>query len=94
MTFVRDEGFRKGLRDLVKKLDDDFSPLLPKKSERVARETYKVVYGIMRKPYADGSLDVPFFSKLSFQAAAMRIGEIGIPIAIELIEKPAADKTD
>lgn len=60
---------------------------------KVTRDDYSVVYGIMRKPYADGSLGLPFFSKVSLQAAAARIGQFGIPIAIELIQKPADDAT-
>jgi hypothetical protein len=34
---------------------------------------------------------MPFFSKVSLQAAAERIAQFGIPLAIELIEKPASD---
>lgn len=90
-AFVSDADFRKKLRDKVKSLRRGFEAHLPKTTDRVIREDYQVVYGIMRKPYADGSLDLPFFSKVSLQAAAERIGQFGIPIAIELIEKPASD---
>jgi uncharacterized protein (TIGR04141 family) len=64
---------------------------LPKSTEKLARDSYGVIYGVMRKPYADGSLGLPFFSKVSLQAAAERIAQFGIPLSIELIQKPASD---
>jgi uncharacterized protein (TIGR04141 family) len=90
-AFVSDADFRKKLREKVKSLRNGFESQLPTSKDRVVREDYQVVYGIMRKPYADGSIDLPFFSKVSLQAAAERIRQFGIPIAIELIEKPASD---
>jgi uncharacterized protein (TIGR04141 family) len=54
--------------------------LLPKSTDKVTRDSYGVVYGIMRKPYADGTLGLPFFSKVSLQAAAERISQFGIPL--------------
>jgi hypothetical protein len=51
-------------------------------------------YGVMRKPYADGTLGLPFFSKVSLQAAAQRIEQFGLAIAIELIEKPAGEAAE
>ena len=91
-AFVSDPGFRKKLRAKVRSLGPGFESYLPKAAQKVAREEYSVVYGIMRKPYSDGSLDLPFFSKVSLQAAAERIGQFGIPLAIELIEKPGTDE--
>ncbi|MBL8643196.1 MAG: TIGR04141 family sporadically distributed protein [Rhodospirillaceae bacterium] len=90
-AFVSDQGFRKKLRATVRSLGGGFEAHLPKSTERVVREDFQVVYGIMRKPYANGSIDLPFFSKVSLQAAVERIGQFGIPIALELIEKPASD---
>lgn len=92
-AFVSDKGFRKKLRAKVRSLGGGFESHLPKSTDRVVRDDYQVVYGIMRKPYANGDLGLPFFSKVSLQAAAERIGQFGIPIAIELIEKPASDDT-
>jgi hypothetical protein len=48
----------------------------------------------MRPPYANGTIGLPFFSKVSFQAAVDRLAQFGIPVAIELIEKPASDADD
>jgi uncharacterized protein (TIGR04141 family) len=90
-AFVSDAEFRKKLRSKVKSLGGGFEAHLPKSTDKVVRDDYGVVYGIMRKPYADGTLGLPFFSKVSLQAAAERIGQFGIPLAIELIEKPATD---
>lgn len=90
-ALVSDAEFRKKLRAKVRGFGRGFEAHLPKSGEKLAREDYKVVFGIMRKPYADGTLGLPFFSKVSFQTAAVRIQQLGIPVAIELIEKPASD---
>lgn len=90
-AFVSDQEFRKKLRAEVKSRGRGFEAHLPKSTERINREDYQVVYGIMRKPYKNGSLDLFFLSKVSLQAAAERIKQFGISIAIELIEKPASD---
>lgn len=87
-ALVGDHDFRKELRKIVSpKKHPQFHNLLPKPSESVKREDYTVVFGIMRNPYVDGTIDIPFFSKVSFQPAAQRLEELGFPIAIELIEK-------
>lgn len=87
-ALVSDADFRKKLRARVKAAGRGFEAQLPKATEKVTREKYKVVYGIMRKPYADGQIDIPFFSKVSLQAAAERIAQFGLSIAVELIQKP------
>lgn len=90
-AFISDKQFRKKLRSKVKSLaagrPTKFEDLLPKSTEGVKRLDYTVVYGIMRKPYRDGSLGIPFFSKVSLQAAVERIRQFGFPVALELIEK-------
>tara|TARA_R110001606_G_C15403197_1_gene653531 strand:+ start:10715 stop:12355 length:1641 start_codon:yes stop_codon:yes gene_type:complete len=93
-AFVSDGEFRKKLRAMVRSLGRGFETHLPKSSESPKRHLYKVVYGIMRKPYADGTLGLPFFSKVSLQAAVERIEQFNIPVAIELIEKPSSDAND
>lgn len=93
-AFISDSGFRKRLRAKVKSLNSEFAVQLPKSNEKVLREEYTVVYGIMRKPYADGSLGLPFFSKVSLQAAVERLYRFGFPVAIELIRKTASDNED
>ncbi len=90
-AFLTDPDFRRKLRDKVKSLGGGFESHFPKSNQKVVRDDFSVVYGIMRKPYADGSLGLPFFSKVSLQAAAERTAQFGIPLAIELIEKPASD---
>jgi uncharacterized protein (TIGR04141 family) len=90
-ALVSDAEFRKKLRSKVRSLGGGFETLLPLSTEKLVREDYKVVFGIMRKPYADGSLGLPFFSKISLQGTIERIRQFGFPVAIELIEKPASD---
>ena len=90
-AFVSDPEFRKKLRAKAKSFGRGFESHFPKAAEKVAREDYEVVFGIMRKPYADGTVGLPFFSKVSLLASVERITQFGIPVAIELIEKPASD---
>jgi uncharacterized protein (TIGR04141 family) len=52
-AFLTDAGFRKRLRAKVRSLGGGFESLLPKSTEKVTRDSYGVVYGVMRKPYAD-----------------------------------------
>ncbi|KKN74401.1 hypothetical protein LCGC14_0391090 [marine sediment metagenome] len=87
-SFVGDGTFRKKLRSVVKSEKSGFETLLPKASERVVREDYTIVYGIMRQPYANGNTGLPFFSKVSLQSAVQRLRVLGFSVAIELIEKP------
>lgn len=89
-AFVGDSGFRKKLRSVVKSEGMGFEAYLPKSTERVVREDYTVVYGIMRQPYANKKLGLPFFSKVSLQVAIGRLRRLGFEVAIELIEKPAS----
>jgi len=94
-AFISDKIFRKKLRSKVKTLAKNgttrFEDFFPKASEIPKRQDYKIVYGIMRKPYADGSLGIPFFSKVSLQASIEKIRQFGFPVALELIEKPKGD---
>lgn len=96
-AFVSDHDFKVKLRRIVKSESDKkacgnaFEDLLPMAAQKPVRTDFKVVYGIMRKPYKDGSLGLPFFSKVSLQAAVKRLEEFGIPVALELIQKPASD---
>lgn len=93
-ALVSDPDFRKKLRDVVKKRRRSVLALLPAIDGRVKRSDYTVVYGIMRKPYRNGELDLPFFSKVSLQAAVDRIDQLDIPVALEIISKPASDKVE
>ena len=90
-AFVSDPEFRKKLRAKAKSFGRGFEEHFPKSSEKVVRDDYEIVFGIMRKPYADGTVGLPFFSKVSLQASVERITQFGFPVAIELIEKPASD---
>tara|TARA_R110002073_G_scaffold258801_1_gene421814 strand:- start:836 stop:2512 length:1677 start_codon:yes stop_codon:yes gene_type:complete len=96
-ALISDHDFKVKLRRIVKIESDKkasgtaFEELLPMAAQKPVRNDFKVVYGVMRKPYKDGSLGLPFFSKVSLQAAVRRLEEFGIPVAIELIQKPASD---
>lgn len=90
-ALIGDVEFRKKLRRVVRQRRPEALPLLPAIQGRVARAEYTVVYGVMRKPYKDGSLDLPFFSKVSLQAAADHLVQLDIPMALEIIPKPASE---
>jgi uncharacterized protein (TIGR04141 family) len=52
---------------------------------------FTVVYGVMRSRYMkSGTLDLPFFSKISLRAIADRIELMGYEVEVHLIEKLAA----
>ena len=48
----------------------------------------------MRKPYRNGTLGLPFFSKLSLRTAMDRLNQLGVQVALELIAKPRADQIE
>lgn len=93
-AFISDKEFRMKLRAKVKSFKAGFEVYLPKSTDKVVREDYRVVYGIMRPRYTDGTLGLPFFSKVSLRAAVERLEQFGIPVAIELIEKLASNSDD
>ncbi|SEQ49051.1 sporadically distributed protein, TIGR04141 family [Pseudomonas sp. NFPP19] len=93
-ALVSDADFRKKLRSVVRELRNEAVRLLPAINGRVVRADYTVVYGVMRKPYKNGELDLPFFSKVSLQAAVDRIDQLDIPVALEIIAKPANEQDE
>lgn len=92
-TFVRDETFRKSMRDQAIKRQKKagkkkFEDLLPDGRSKPIATEYKVIYGIMRHPYQrTKKLGLPFFSKVSLRAAARRIQLMGYTVEVHLIEK-------
>lgn len=89
-AFVADSEFRRKLKDTVTatKGGSAFVGTLPDGRKReVERGEYTVVYGIMRHRYVDGTIGIPFFSKVSFMAACDRLRRTGMNIRKEIIEK-------
>lgn len=92
-SFVRDEVFRKAMRDYTIQRQKaagktGFEALLPDGRSKPNPSDYKVIYGIMRHPYQRSkSLGLPFFSKVSLRAAASRIQLMGYAVEVHLIEK-------
>nr|WP_157500078.1 DUF6119 family protein [Lysobacter sp. Root983] len=87
-ALISDGVYRQKLKQ---KASGRFRALLPGRRDAIVRSKYRVVFGIMRKRYVSGGLDLPFFSKVSFQSTAEKIQKLGIKVAIELIEKPASE---
>lgn len=89
-AFVADGEFRRKLKDTVAAIKGGsaFLGTLPDGRKReVDRGEYTVVYGIMRHRYVDGSIGIPFFSKVSFMATCDRLRRTGMNIRKEIIEK-------
>ncbi|WP_032621889.1 TIGR04141 family sporadically distributed protein, partial [Pseudomonas avellanae] len=89
-AFVADSEFRRKLKDTVAatKGGSAFVGTLPDGRKRdVDRGEYTVVYGIMRHRYVDGTIGIPFFSKVSLMAACDRLRRTGMNIRKEIIEK-------
>jgi uncharacterized protein (TIGR04141 family) len=91
-SFLRDEGFR---RKLIKHVKDrqkksrksGFDPLLPTPATRPTTSDYVVAYGLMRRRHKkSGTMDIPFFSKVSLRAAAQRLEDLGFGVEVHLIE--------
>lgn len=98
-AFVRDDVFRKSFRKKalqrqVAANKQDFEAILPTGRQKPVPSRYTVVYGIMRHRYQrTGTLGLPFFSKVSLRAAALRIQDFGYRLEVHLIEKCGADDT-
>lgn len=86
-AFAMDKKFRRELRKKVKGLKPGFEKLLPDGRSEPIRSDYTVVYGIMREPLKDGSVNLPFFSMVSLKTAAERLQQMGYKVAINIIEK-------
>lgn len=89
-AFVSDAEFRKKLRSELRKKPRgvNFISTLPdNRVKNIVRSEYTVIYGIMRSKYADGTIGIPFFSKVSLIAACDRLRALGVNIGLELIEK-------
>ena len=86
-ALVGDEKFVRDLRTAVAERDDRFLSVLPQHTSDVGRGRFTVLYAIMRRPYRDGSLGMPFFSKVSLQAPIQYVRKLGFEVAIELIRK-------
>lgn len=92
--FINDETFRDKLRQCVSSQGGTaFLPLLPDKGDTVVSSEYTVVYGIMRKPYKNGSLGIPFFSKVSFRSVATQLKNMGFQVKVNLIKKTGSPKS-
>lgn len=89
-SLVCDKEFRTKLRQRIAKLETSkkcgFKKLIPTYGKPINTNNFKVVYGLIRRPYRDGSYGIPFFSKASFQNVANRFQELNIDVAIEYIK--------
>lgn len=92
-AFVSDEVFRKNFRAAAKKREKKFGKqgfinILPDGRRKPVPSNFTIVFGVMRHPYvASGKLGLPFFSKVALRAVAERIGRMGFPVQLHLIEK-------
>lgn len=65
-----------------------FSMLLPKKALIPDPKKFSVIFGVMRsRNKKDGSLDIPFFSKVAMRPALTAIKLMNFTVSVEIIEK-------
>ena len=86
-ALVEDESFIRDIRKEVRRRNHTFLKALPRNTTEVERGKYVVVFAIMRRPYRNGSVGIPFFSKVSVQAPARYIRKLGFTVAVELVPK-------
>lgn len=67
---------------------EGFSTLLPKKKTVPDPTKFSIIFGVMRpKNKRDGSLDIPFFSKVAMKPALSAIRLMNFKVFVEIIEK-------
>ena len=86
-ALVSDDTFVQQLRREVAGRSRDFLEVLPEHAGDVGREKFSVIYAVMRRPYRDGSIGMPFFSKVSARASIQYIRKLGVRVGMELIRK-------
>jgi uncharacterized protein (TIGR04141 family) len=92
-AFVMDEKFRKDMRLEVQSRQKKykkagFEKLLPDGRSKPVPSEFTVVYGVMRsRNKRSATLGLPFFSKISLRAIAVRIELMGYKVEVHLIEK-------
>ncbi len=86
-AFISDPKFRQDLRSKTKKLKNGFEKFLPMANQEPNRTDYEIIFGVMRPLYKDGSIGLPFFSKVSLRATAERLEQFNFPVSLHLIEK-------
>jgi uncharacterized protein (TIGR04141 family) len=88
-----DEKFRKDMRLEVQSRQKKykkagFEKLLPDGRSKPVPSEFTVVYGVMRsRNKRSATLGLPFFSKISLRAIAVRIELMGYKVEVHLIEK-------
>lgn len=92
-SFVRDAKFRRDFRRAVTKREKElkrtgFLRLIPDGRSKPIPSQFKIVFGVMRHPYARSKkLGIPFFSKIALRAVAQRLELMGFAVELHLIKK-------
>ncbi len=92
-AFIRDQKFRKDLREEAIKRQKKFSKngfelQLPNGRVTPVPSNYKVIFGVMRsRNKRSGNITLPFFSKVSLRTVADRIALMGYDVEVHLVEK-------
>lgn len=86
-VFCVDPGFRQAARERISALHGN-TELIPE--EGFTTKGYTVRFGIIDVPrIRTGRFDIPFFSKVTFRQAAVRLAAYGYKVEIFLIERKA-----
>lgn len=86
-SFLREQRFRKEFKNKAKQINSKTAKIIPDVRKRPELNEYTIVFAVMRKPYKNGELGLPFFSKLSLKLASQRLIDLGYKVNFSWIQK-------
>ncbi len=86
-AFVRDKKYRKELKSAIGNLDGGIAQTLSDVRMRPNTPDFKIVYAVMRKPYRNGEMGLPFFSKVVLNNAVRRLEDLGFSVEFAWAKK-------
>jgi uncharacterized protein (TIGR04141 family) len=92
-AFFTDAAYRRAFKQLVAEKNTAVAANLPGAEQRPRTEELTVAFAVMRKPLKDGSMRLPFFSKVSLRNAARHLSRAyGYKVAFSWVRKAAAEQ--
>ncbi|MBW7996818.1 MAG: hypothetical protein FVQ81_09690 [Candidatus Glassbacteria bacterium] len=82
---AREPEFRNQVRDYLTRVAAENVELIP--VDQPNARDYTIRFGVIAKRRRDGTFDIPFFSKVSFQHSARRLGAYGFNVDLCFIER-------
>jgi len=88
-AFKREAEFRKRVNDNIIEANSSFASPFINHEESITSGDYAVVFAVMRKPYRNGAMALPFFSKVAYRDAKRRLDDLGFQTKFSWIRKPS-----